>query len=226
MKTFSQQEVYDIYQNYVNKPESYFKKYEKLPLSTEELSKWDNRDFPRVMCVLEFQEWVKKHNLPRINKLLSTDLNDPELQYLDIDKAYHAPYYNGNNDLHTLDLQIKDFDFIMFNQTVEHLYNPFMSMEKLYNHLSDDGYLFTSMPTINIPHMVPFHFNGMTPMGLCMLMKSVGFKILDIGFWGNMDYINYIFEKQDWPDHKYLMKDGIITNEKNREVQCWILVQK
>lgn len=226
MKLFSQQEIYNIYIQHVKKSDEYFKKYEKLPMTEEELKKWDNRDFPRIHTLLDFKEWVKKHNIPKIKKLLSTDLSDVELQYLDIEKVYHAPYYNGQNDLHTLNLEIKDFDFIMFNQTLEHLYNPFLAVENLYNHLAKDGYLFTCLPTINIPHMVPFHFNGLTPMGLCLIMASAGFKILDVGFWGNLDYINYIFEKQEWPDYRYLMKDGIITNEKDREVQCWILVQK
>jgi hypothetical protein len=99
-------------------------------------------------------------------------------------------------------------------------------MKNLYDHMAEGGYLFTSMPTINIPHMVPVHFNGYTPMGLTMLMLSVGFKVLEVGFWGNLDYIKYIFENQSWPDIKNLIKDGKITNDKYCEAQCWILVQK
>jgi len=114
----------------------------------------------------------------------------------------------------------------MFHQTIEHLYNPFICLKNLYNHLKDGGYLFTSVPTINIPHLVPFHFNGYTPMGLCMLMISCGFKIKEVGFWGNEDYINYIFKNNKWPDYNDLMKNGFIKNEKNKEAQCWILVQK
>ena len=114
----------------------------------------------------------------------------------------------------------------MFHQTIEHLYNPFICLKNLHKHLKDGGYLFTSVPTINIPHLVPFHFNGYTPMGLCMLMMSCGFNIKELGFWGNEDYINYIFKNNKWPDYKELMKNGLIKNEKNKEAQCWILVQK
>jgi hypothetical protein len=73
---------------------------------------------------------------------------------------------------------------------------------------------------------MPFHFNGFTPMGLCLLMKSCGFKIKEIGFWGNRQYINHIFEYNEWPDYRKLIENGIIKNEKDKNVQCWILAQK
>ncbi len=227
MKLFSEQEIFDIYNKHVNKSDDYYKKWEKLPLElNNKRFRWEGNDFPRVWSVLDFREWVVKHNIPKIKKVLATGLDDPELEFLEWDKLYYAPYHQGQNDLHTLDLEIKDFDFVMVNQTLEHLYNPFISVQNLYNHMADGGYLYTSVPTINIPHMTPIHFNGLTPMGLAMLMASVGFEILEVGFWGNMDYINYIFENQWWPGYEKLIKDGIITNEKDRNAQCWILVKK
>jgi hypothetical protein len=87
--------------------------------------------------------------------------------------------------------------------------------------------LFTSVPTINIPHMVPFHFNGYTPIGLCMLMKSVGFEIVELGYWGNFKYISELFNKHNWPSYEQLIDDNNnITNEPKNVVQCWILVKK
>jgi hypothetical protein len=99
-------------------------------------------------------------------------------------------------------------------------------MWNLYHHLKPGGMMFTSMPTINIPHMVPFHFNGYTPIGLCMLMKSVGFKILELGYWGNNDYINKLFTNKNWPSYEDLLIDGNIKHDKGSEVQTWVLVQK
>jgi SAM-dependent methyltransferase len=227
MRVFSESDINVVYNNYVNKSNDYYKKYESLPFEYNIKNwKWEGKDFPRIWAILDFSEWVEKYNLKNFKKVLLTCDSDPEIEYLTYEKAYYAPYYNGHNDLHTLDLEERDFDFILFNQTIEHLYNPFLSLQKLYEHTAPGGYVFTSVPTINIPHMMPVHFNGYTPMGLCMLMLSVGFEIMELGFWGNMDYINFIFEKQTWPDYLDLMKDGIITNEKNRNVQCWILVRK
>jgi SAM-dependent methyltransferase len=234
-KLFSENEIWDLYQKHVNKPDDYYKKYEKLPFHLNDKNwKWEGKDYPRIWCVLEFKEWMEKHNLKHFNKVLSnqpagylsTNFSDPELEYITWDEIDFIPYSNGNNDFHTLDLVEKNYDFIIFNQTLEHLYDPFLSIERIYNHLKPGGFLFTSVPTINIPHMTPFHFNGFTPTGLCTLMKSVGFDIIELGFWGNVDYIKYIFEKGDWPDYRMLMRDGIITNERDKNAQCWILVKK
>lgn len=227
MKTFNEQDIVSTYHTHVNKPDEYYRKFEKLPFHLNNKNwKWEGKDFPRIWCILEFQEWLTKHNLGNFKKVLSTCNTDPELEYITYEELRHIPYYSGVNDLHTLELAEKDFDFVIFNQTLEHLYNPFMSVSRLYDHMSDGGYLFTSVPTINIPHMTPFHFNGFTPTGLCMLMKSVGFEVVEVGFWGNVDYIKYIFETGSWPDYNMLMKDGIISNERDKNAQCWILVKK
>jgi len=227
-KLFSEEKIWSIYQKHVNKSDDYYKKYEKLPLNLNNKSwTWEGKDFPRVWCLLEFQEWLVKHNIGHFNKVLATCGNDPELEFITYDNIRFAPYSPPNhNDMHTLDLDEKDFDFILFNQTIEHLYNPFLSISNLYNHTKEGGYIFTSVPTINIPHMTPFHFNGMTPMGLCVLMESAGFEIVELGFWGNVDYIKYIFETGNWPDYRELMRDGIITNERDKNAQCWILAKK
>lgn len=227
-KLFSEEDIYNIYQKYVNKSDEYYKKYEELPLHLNNKNwNWEGKDFPRVWCLLDFQEWLVKHNIGNFGKVLSTCSTDPELEFITYDTITYAPYSSPDrNDLHTFNLHEKDFDFVLFSQTLEHLYNPFLSMSNLYNHVKVGGYVFTSVPTINIPHMTPFHFNGLTPTGLCVLMESVGFEIVELGFWGNVDYIKYIFETGNWPDYRELMKDGIITNERDKNAQCWILVKK
>lgn len=226
-KTFNENDVVEAYRKFVIKPNEYYNKLSPLPLNFNNKKwKWEGKDFPRVPCVLDFSEWINKYNLSTVDSLLSTCTSDPELEYITSNNIEYLPYNNGKGDFHTLDLK-KKFDFILFNQTIEHLYNPFISMSNLYNHLNDGGHMFTSMPTINIPHMVPFHFNGYTPIGLCMLMKSVGFEILELGFWGNYEYISKLFKNQNWPSYEELIdKNGNITNESKNTVQCWILVKK
>ena len=79
-------------------------------------------------------------------------------------------------DLHTIASTTEfenEFDFFLFNQTIEHLYNPFEAMKQVYEIVKPGGYVFTSVPTINIPHMTPIHFNGYTPMGLAMLFTPM-----------------------------------------------------
>ena len=127
-------------------------------------------------------------------------------------------------DLHDISLNIKnEFDFFLFNQTIEHLYNPFEALKQINNIVKPGGYVFTSVPTINIPHNTPIHFNGFTPMGLAMLFKSANFEIIEIGQWGNLEYITKMFSTHDWPGHNALKN---ITNEEKNVCQCWILAKK
>lgn len=226
--TFTEQEVIETYNRHVIKDKSYFNKLSPLPLHLNDKKwTWEGHDFPRIPCLLDFREWVVKHNINNLDRILVTSDDDPELEFLTYSKADYIPYHNNTNDFHTLNLEYTEYDFILFSQTIEHLYNPFLSMWNLKEHLKEGGYMFTSMPTINIPHMLPFHYNGYTPLGLCMLMKSVGLEVVELGYWGNYDYISKLFKTHNWPSYEELIdKDRNIPNEQNNEVQCWILVRK
>ena len=222
-------EINNLYKKHVDKPDEYFRKandeYHKL--SDAEKARWFPCDFPRLASLFDYKEWVQKHNLIHIDKLLATCESDPELEYITYNQITVCDYLvDEKYDLHTINLEDKDYDMIIFNQTLEHLYNPFISMKNLYDHLKPGGYLYTTVPTINIPHQVPFHFWGVTPTGLCALSASVGFDILECGYWGNLSYINHIFTNFGWPNTSDVMKDGIIEHVEHCQSQTWILVQK
>jgi hypothetical protein len=74
--------------------------------------------------------------------------------------------------------------------------------------------------------MVPFHFNGYTPMGLAMLFKSAGFEVIEIGQWGNHEYITKLWGKQYWPGYNSLQRNNKVSNERLNVCQCWILAKK
>ncbi|MFZ9376981.1 MAG: class I SAM-dependent methyltransferase [Candidatus Fonsibacter ubiquis] len=227
--SFSENEIMEIYNKYVKKEPSYYEKVDEKysNLTQSQKDKFFNTDFPRVASLFDFEEWVKTYNLNSINSLLSTCRGDFELEYIKCNNITYCEYDGKNNDLHTLNLDKKNYDMIIFNQTLEHLYNPFICMKNLFDHLKPGGYLYTTVPTVNIPHMVPFHFWGMTPMGLCMLSKSVGFNILECGFWGNYQYINYIFSHGSWQNNSVVFDNNLkIKSTSLCQAQTWILIQK
>jgi len=229
ISTLSESDIIKLYETYVKKPEEYFRKandeYHKL--SDFEKSKWFSKDFPRLASIFEFKEWIQKYNLHHVEKLLSTCSGDFELEYVSYDNITLCEYFvDKKYDLHSLDLEEKEYDFVIFNQTLEHLYNPFLAMKNLYNHLKPGGFLYTTVPTINIPHELPFHFWGITPIGMCALSKSVGFNVLECGYWGNLSYINHIFKHDGWPNTSDVMIDGMIENVENCQSQTWVLLQK
>jgi SAM-dependent methyltransferase len=225
----SEEDITELYRKHVYKSTEYYQKandeYHKL--SNLEKSKWFPKDFPRLASTFDYKEWVIKYNLNHVGKLLSTCATDVELEYITYDNITICDYsMDKNYDLHTMDLCEKDYDMIIFNQTLEHLYNPFIAMKNLLDHLKPGGYLYTTVPTINIPHMVPFHFWGMTPTGLCVLGASVGFNVLECGYWGNLSYINHIFTHFGWPNTSDVMVNKIIDNVEHCQSQTWALFQK
>lgn len=224
MKTFTADEIQTIYYTVVKKDSSYFEKYKyklpNCPLKVWNYS-WNNRDFPRVWGILDFISWIDKYELKEVKDLGFTNPHDPELELLNAKNntlLYYPPY-----DLHQPFPDEFQFDFFVFNQTIEHLYNPFIAIENIFKIIKPGGYVFTSVPTLNIPHDTPIHFNGYNPMGLAMLFISNGFEVEEIGQWGNAEYITKLFTRQEWPSL------GDLTNIQNEElnvVQCWILARK
>jgi SAM-dependent methyltransferase len=233
MKKFTVQEVYDIYNKHCNLSYDYFIKYENI-LDFINHPDWDQiiykpvrTDFPRIWTILDFKEWIEKYNINPINKLLVT-CDDPEEFYLKYNYKRKADYEVDRDkyDLHWMDLDEKDFDFLLFSQTLEHVWNPQMVMERIAAHVKPGGHVFTSVPTVNMPHMTPIHFQGFTPMGLVMLFIGAGFEVLEVGQFGNQDYTNYLFDK-GWPFWTDLIdKNNQIKNNPRQVAQCWILAKK
>mgnify|MGYP000675202608 CR=1 FL=1 len=223
---YSSDDIQKVYKDKVKLPASYYKKYEKLPKCPVKSYnyEWSYYDFPRNWCILDFIEWNKKYNI-KIEHLGYTCDSDPELEFITPDKKTILSY--PKYDLHNISEHFdNEFDLFLFNQTIEHLYNPFEAIKNIYKIIKPGGYVFTSVPTINIPHMTPVHFNGFTPMGLAMLFLVNGFEIIEIGQWGNFDYISKLWKTHSWPGYDKLNSNNIVKNEERNVCQCWILAKK
>jgi len=226
---FKENEIIEIYNKKVKKPKEYFNL--SIPKNCP-VKKWNNnwrwKDAPRCACVRDFINWIEKYDLKKCKSLGYTSEHDPELEFLDPEKKTLYLYdkvdditKKKNNDLHTF-VALEKHDFFLFNQTLEHVYNPYMVVENINKNLVKGGYVFTSVPTINIPHDTPFNFSMWYPMGLAILFKSAGFEIIEMGQWGNIRYITKIFTTHGWPDI-YQCGDN---NEEKNVAQCWILAKK
>jgi len=226
-RNYTDEDLQDIYRYFVKKPDAYFSKWEQLPPCP--IRAWNHsyagHDFPRVWAFLDLQEWIKKYNLQSPECMASTFGGDPEMQLFRPKTLVEIPY--PPYDLHQIATHYQNqFDFFLFNQTLEHLHNPYEAIRQIHLTMKQGGYVFTSVPTINIPHSTPIHFGGINPMGLAMLFISNGFRVIEIGQWGNYDYIKKLFATHKWPDATELLKQGRITNEEENVCQCWILAQK
>ena len=149
------------------------------------------------------------------------------MYYLPTQELVITEYKKDTNkyDLQTLDLEEKDFDFVIVNQTLEHVYDPVLCLKNIYNHMKPGGILFFNVPTNGIPHSIPFHhYTGFTPVGVGVIVKAAGFRILSIGQWGNLEYLKKLFETNSFTDYRALRNPGI--NDFRCPIITWIFAIK
>ena len=225
----SDNDINEIYNTFVkpNYNDEYKMRYVPLPLHKNNSSwRWEGKDLPRIFALLEFDRFVSMHHIS-CNKGLAINGLDPEWNYLPHKKIVQIEYTDDPKkyDLHILDLPEKNFDFVMVNQTLEHVYDPIRCLKNIYNHMVFRGILYLSVPANNIPHATPFHhYTGFTPVGLGAAVKAAGFKILSIGQWGNLEYLKKMFDTHSWPDYRQF-KNPVI-NDMDCPVITWIFATK
>lgn len=188
--------------------------------------KWEGKDFPRVIALLEFKDYVEKYGL-HAKKLLSFNgENDPELGYLPYDCGIDYKYdkKTESNDLHVWNPPVYDFDFCLLNQTLEHVYDPILCLQNIHRHLLPNSYIWISVPVVSTPHEVPsYFFTGFSPTGLLATLFTSGFKIIECGWWGNKQYLNLLYEV-GWVDYTKL--DTPLKNDPRFAVITWALAKK
>jgi SAM-dependent methyltransferase len=233
MNRIPPKKIEEIYNNFVkiNYTEEYKNRYMPLPAhKNNKMWKWEGKDFPRVISLLEFERYVEKYNFQIEKMLVFNGEQDPEIEYLQnrIKTIYSVNYESNpvDGDLHSLKLPVKDYDFAMVNQTFEHIYNPQQCLVNIKQHLKVGGHLYINVPACNVPHSEPYHyFTGYTPMGLALAAYQAGFQILEIGQWGNLDYMIKLWSRNPgWSDYTQLSNPGL--NEIETPVITWGLFKK
>ena len=226
----SDSKIEELYETYikVNFTEEYKNRYHPLPTEKNNKDwKWEDKDFPRVISLLEFERYINKYDF-QINKLLLFNgRQEPETEYLEGRyKQILNINYEDNPEKYTLyNLQINhnNFDFVMLNQTLEHLYDPIKCLNNIKKYMATGGYLYINVPACSVPHSEPFHFyTGYTPMGLAAVAYEAGYEILEMGQWGNKEYLGRLFGitgQRWWADYTKLTNPGI--NEIENPVITW-----
>jgi len=214
IQRLTDQDIQEIYTNYVepNDNRDNMFRYEPLPQGKNNTFwPWEGKGFPRVIALLEFERFVTETKLS-CKKGLAINGLDPEWHYLAAQEIVQIAYSKDPNkyDLHILNLPEKDFDFVMVNQTFEHVYDPIRCLENIYKHMRPGGILYFNVPANTIPHDTPFHhYNGFTAVGIGAIARAAGFKILRIGQWGNSGYLQEMHKTNRWPDYRQFTSPGI-----------------
>jgi SAM-dependent methyltransferase len=213
-------------------------------------------DFPRLVIIREFARLANEYGLraTRALALNGGSEGDPELHHLPYENLDLGDYELDpvRYDMHALDPPHRDYDFVLFSQTLEHVSSPLLAMRNVHDVMGEEGWVWTSVPTVNFQHNLPYNFiTGFTPIGLASLIEQAGFSVVEIGQWGNRKYLAILFEFGHWPTYHDLRpgmewrgksfaelrtnlsklsyldlrKDGR-TNEFDVPVQTWVLARK
>jgi SAM-dependent methyltransferase len=225
------EDIKKIYQKFIvpNLNNEYRLRYAKLPVEKNlQFWSWENKDFPRVIALLEFEKFIKERNIISKNALAINGENDPEWHYLQTEKITPINYIDNpsNFDLNNLILDRNDFDFAMCNQTLEHVYDPITCLENIYKYMKKGGIIYLNMPGNSIPHDTPIHFyTGFTAAGVGAIVQAAGFKILSIGHWGNQEYCEKSHKESRWPDYKELQSQGLNDIHRTPDI-VWVFAIK
>jgi len=101
--------------------------------------------------------------------------------------------------LEMIDENANQFDLLTAFELFEHLHDPKPFLEKVYRLLSPGGYFYlTTLNGLGFDIQIfweksksvspPHHLNFFNPQSLCILMESVGFKIIEASTPGQLDW--------------------------------------
>lgn len=189
--------------------------------------KWEGKDYPRVQSLLFFEEIYNSKYSNLKNLLTFNGYEDPEVEIVKPTLHVDIAYENDpkNNDLHNLNINHgEEFDFVLLNQTVEHLYDPISCLKNIKRYMKNKSAIYINAPANNIPHGEPHHFyTGFTPMGIGAILEVAGFNVSHVGYWGNKKYTDFIFNYNTWPDYRQM---GNLVNTKECPCIVWAIGEK
>lgn len=107
-----------------------------------------------------------------------------------VDKAYATSTYVC--DLQSIPVEDQRFDFILFNQVMEHLPEPKRVLAELHRILKPGGKMIYTGPLFYEEHEQPYDFYRYTQFGLHHLFNATGFAIERLdwleGYFGTVGY--------------------------------------
>jgi SAM-dependent methyltransferase len=107
-----------------------------------------------------------------------------------VDKAYAPATYVC--DLQAIPVEDDRFDFVVFNQVMEHLPEPALVLRELRRVLKPGGKMIYTAPLFYEEHEQPYDFYRYTQFGIRHLMETAGFQVSRLdwleGYYGTLGY--------------------------------------
>lgn len=131
--------------------------------------------------------------------------------FMQVGKEYFKPTYIC--DLRSIPAESNRFDFIIFNQVMEHLPEPKVVLSELHRVLKPGGKMIYTGPFFYEEHEQPYDFYRYTQFGLKYLFQETGFTVERLdwleGYFGTAGYQLYGMAKY-LPFRRKDIDDGIL----------------
>ncbi len=131
-------------------------------------------------------------------------------------------------DIHKLPYDDEEFDFVLTDQVLEHVENPFLAVDEMHRVLKFDGYMILTTCLMTPVHKMPTDFWRFTPDGLNVLCKKFD-KIYQCEGWGNGQAIDLMINKGmqfETITPKSELEKIAISNDLKNLIVTWTITRK
>ena len=196
-----------------------------LELPSPDATPWLRFDASRIAFLMDFRRWLQAHvELARPSRLLVDAAHDFEISLMTPSYLLECAYDGTSRcDFHEMMLPEKNFTVMLLSQVVEHLYDPWLALHVIRLHLAPSGFVIISLPTFNMPHMEPTHFQHFTVRGISLLVRRVGFEVVEAGFFGCQAYMVSLFLNKVWPPYTICSPPEVNGDS---PAQTWVLARR
>jgi len=133
-----------------------------------------------------------------------------------------------DTDIQNLPYSDNEFDYIISDQVLEHIENPFKAIDECYRVLKPGGWVIHTTCFMNEEHCKSWGVKDygdywrFTPACLRMLHKNYS-NIWTCDGWGNREALKLIFAGKRW---EVAPREVIKINERQYAITTWIVAQK
>lgn len=149
---------------------------------------WENENFARSIPPGSMVLDAGAGNAPY--KHLVSHANYESADFEKVDKEYAKSTYVC--DLNDIPVEDGRYDFVLFNQVMEHLPEPRLVLKELFRVMKPGGRLIYTGPLFYEEHEQPYDFFRYTSFGVQLLFQQAGFAVQRLdwleGYFGTVAY--------------------------------------
>lgn len=164
---------------------------------------------------------------PRYGKVLAISGAGEIWNMFDKSKSKLTEVKFPDIDIQNLPYSDNTFDFIISDQILEHVKNPFKAVDECYRVLKPNGYAIHTTCFMNEEHCVSWgvkeygDYWRFTIAGLKLLHEK--YEVVQCDGWGNREALKLIFAGKRW---EVAPREVIKINENAYHITTWLIAKK